>query len=176
MLALWRQVVSDTCVNIAWSGNGLSNFKRQAITRTDVDLLSVRPQGIYNSMKFYLKCKRFLSGIRLSESLTKPPLKPHRWVLHPTVWRGCTYLSFGNTLRPRQNVRHFSDDIKCISLNENFLILNKISMKYVHKGLIDNIATLVQIIVWRRTGDKPLSEAMLVCCADAYMRHSTSIS
>ena len=37
-----------------------------------------------------------------------------------------------NTLRPRQNGRHFTDDIfKCMFLNENFRILNEISLKYV---------------------------------------------
>ena len=37
-----------------------------------------------------------------------------------------------NTLSPRQNVRHVADDIsKCILLNENFSILNKIPLKYV---------------------------------------------
>ena len=35
-----------------------------------------------------------------------------------------------NTLRPRQNGRHFPDDIfKCIFLDENVLILIKISLK-----------------------------------------------
>ena len=63
-----------------------------------------------------------------------------------------------DTLRPRQNGRHFADDIfKCILLNENFLILNKISLKYVPWGPIDNMAALVQIMAWRRIGDKPLS-------------------
>ena len=37
-----------------------------------------------------------------------------------------------STLRPRQNGCHFTDDIfKCIILNENFWISNKISLKYV---------------------------------------------
>ena len=82
-----------------------------------------------------------------------------------------------NTLGPRQNGRHFADDIfKCISLNENSWILNKISLKYVPWGLINNMATLVRIMAWRRTGDKSLSEAMLVYCIDAYMRHSASMS
>ena len=49
-----------------------------------------------------------------------------------------------NTLRPRQNGRHFSDNIfKCIFLNENFRISNKISLIYVPWGLIDNMTTLV---------------------------------
>ena len=35
--------------------------------------------------------------------------------------------------------------------------------------------TLLQIMAWRRAGDKPLSEAMLVCFTDVYVRHSTSM-
>ena len=68
-----------------------------------------------------------------------------------------------NTLRPRQNGRHFADDIsKCIFLNENVWIPIKISMKFVPKGPINNIPALVQIMAWRRPGDKPLSEPMMV--------------
>ena len=69
-----------------------------------------------------------------------------------------------NTLRPRQNGRHFPDDIfKCIFLNESKRILIEISLKFVPKGPIDNIPALVQIMAWRRPGHKPLSEPMLVC-------------
>ena len=68
-----------------------------------------------------------------------------------------------NTLRPRQNGRHFADDIfKCIFLNKNVWIPIKISMKFVPKGPINNIPALVQIMAWRRPGDKPLSEPMMV--------------
>ena len=70
-----------------------------------------------------------------------------------------------NTLRPRQNGRHFADDIfKCICLNKNVWIPIKISMKFVPKGPINNIPTLVQIMAWRRLGDKPfiVSEPMMV--------------
>ena len=67
-----------------------------------------------------------------------------------------------NTLRPRQNGRHFADDIfKCIFLNEDVWISIKISLKFVPKGPINNIPALVQIMAWRRPGDKPLSEAMM---------------
>ena len=49
-----------------------------------------------------------------------------------------------NTLRPRQNGRHFADDIlKCIFLNENVWIPIEISLKFVPKGPIDNIPALV---------------------------------
>ena len=67
-----------------------------------------------------------------------------------------------NTLRPRQHGRHFADDtFKRIFLNENVGISIKISLKFVHKGPINNIPTLVQIMAWRRPGDKPLSEPMV---------------
>ena len=68
-----------------------------------------------------------------------------------------------NSLRPRQNGRHFADDtFKCIFLNENVGILIKISLKFVPKVPINNIPALVQVMAWRRTGDKPLTEAMVV--------------
>ena len=52
-----------------------------------------------------------------------------------------------NTSRPRQDGRHFTDDIfKCIFFNENGCILIKFSLKYVHKGSIDNDPALVQIM------------------------------
>ena len=68
-----------------------------------------------------------------------------------------------DTLRPRQNGRHFTDDIfKCIFMNENVWFPIKISLKFVPKGLIKNILALVPIMAWRRQGNKPLSEPMMV--------------
>ena len=67
-----------------------------------------------------------------------------------------------NSLRPRQGGRHLPDDIfKCIFLNENELILIKISLKFVPNGPINNIPALVQIMAWPWWGDKPLFEPMM---------------
>ena len=67
-----------------------------------------------------------------------------------------------NSLRPRQNGRHFADDIFIyIFLNENIWISIKISLKFVPKGPINNIPALVQIRAWHRPGDKPLSELIM---------------
>ena len=64
-----------------------------------------------------------------------------------------------NTLRPRRNEQHFADDIfKRIFINENVWIAIKILLKFVPKGPVNNIPSLVQIMTWRRRGDKPLSE------------------
>ena len=68
-----------------------------------------------------------------------------------------------NILRPRQNGRLFADDtFKRIFLNENIIISIKISLKFVPKGLIDNIPALVLIMAWCQAGNKPLSEPMMV--------------
>ena len=81
-----------------------------------------------------------------------------------TKWRVRTITGWSrkhdlNTLRLRQNGRHFADDIfKGIFLNEN--VWNPI--KFSLKGPINNIPELVQITAWRRPGDKPSSELMIV--------------
>ena len=68
-----------------------------------------------------------------------------------------------NTLRSRKNGRHFADDpFKRIFLNENVWISLKISLKFVPKVRINNIPALVPIMAWSRSGDKPLSELMLI--------------
>ena len=74
----------------------------------------------------------------------------------------CDHTLTINTLRPRQNGRRFADDtFKRIFLNENVRISIEISLKFVPKGPINNIPALVQIMAWRRSGDKPLSEPMM---------------
>ena len=68
-----------------------------------------------------------------------------------------------NTLRLIQNGHRFADDtFKHIFVNENVRISIKISLKFVPKGPINNNPALVQIMAWRRPGDKPLSELMMV--------------
>ena len=68
-----------------------------------------------------------------------------------------------NTLRPRQDGRHFADAIfTCIFFNENCCILIKFSLQFVRNGPINNIPALVQITASHRPGDKPLSGPMMV--------------
>ena len=70
---------------------------------------------------------------------------------------------FYNTLRPRQNGSHFVDEIfRCIFLNESVWISIEISLAFVPKGPINDILALVQTMAWRRPGDKPLSESVMV--------------
>ena len=87
-----------------------------------------------------------------------------------------SYMHQFNTLRPRQNVRYFAENtFKRIFLNENVVISIKISLKFIPKGPISYILTLLQIMVWRRPGDKPLSEPMIIILL-THMRHSASMS
>ena len=81
------------------------------------------------------------------------------WGSHPDTHRPADHPPLlHNTFRPRQDGRHFPDNIfKCISLNENVWISLKVSLKVQ----INNIPALFQIMAWRRLGAKPLSEPML---------------
>ena len=93
--------------------------------------------------------------IALSQYVTlrfSEPNQPH-WLKIPYIL---------NTLRPRQH-GYFPDDIfECIFLKENVWIPIKISLKFVPKSQTNNIPALIQIMAWRRQGEKPLSEPMMV--------------
>ena len=65
-----------------------------------------------------------------------------------------------DTLRPKQ---YFADNtFNRIFLNEHVRISIEISLKFVPEGQNNNIPVLVQIMAWRRPGDKPLSEPMMI--------------
>ena len=58
---------------------------------------------------------------------------------------------------------HFADDIfKCILLNANVWFPFTISLKFVPKGMINNIPALVQMMAWHQPCNKSLSEPMMV--------------
>ena len=63
------------------------------------------------------------------------------------------------------------DTFKCIFLNENDRIRIQISLKFVLRGAIDSEPALIQVMAWRRTGDKPFPEPMMTLLTDAYIRH-----
>ena len=68
-----------------------------------------------------------------------------------------------NTLGRKQNGRKFPDDIfKYTFLNEIIYISIKISLTFVSKGHINNIRSVVPMMAWRRPGDRPLYEPMMV--------------
>ena len=137
-----------------------------------IETLSHGPLGSgWDKMIVTLKINCKISNISCTESQNSNVCLSLQLSLHNILKPGV------NTLRPRQYCRHFADDIfNCIFMNENVWILIKISLKFVPKFQINNIPALVQIMAWRRPGDKRLSEQMVVCFTDAYMRHPTSMS
>ena len=92
-------------------------------------------------------------------------------VVYWTVIRSI-YNIINSSPPPGQNAATFADDIfQHIFMNENVKISIRISLKFVPKGPIDDKSALVQVMAWRRTGDKSLPETMLTQFTDAYMRH-----
>ena len=50
------------------------------------------------------------------------------------------------------------------------------SLKYVPLSLIDIKPALVQVMVWRQTGDKPLPGPIMAQFTDIYMQHYGEMS
>ena len=59
----------------------------------------------------------------------------------------------------------------CIFLIENYRIMIQFVLELIPKGPTYNNSVLVQVIICRRTCDKPLPEPMLTQIVDAYTRH-----
>ena len=94
-----------------------------------------------------------------TKPLPEPVLNNHLWL--QVLWHSIECKI--NSLRPRQNGRPFADDtFKRIFLNENIRISTKNSLKFVPKGLINNIPafgsdnglapTRRQAIIWTNAG------------------------
>ena len=129
----------------------------------------VAPYGIIKHFQHWFSYSPFACSE--SSHLSPEPMLPYHYKIDKTslnVWMSMLWSSWWhhyciNSLRPRLNRRPFADDIfKCIFLNENELFSLKISLKLVLEGPINNISALVRIMAWRRPGDKPLSEPMMV--------------
>ena len=63
-----------------------------------------------------------------------------------------------------------------IFFNENRRIPIQISLTFVPKHPIANKPALVQVMAWRRTGDKPLHEPIMTQITNAYMQHQGELS
>ena len=139
-------------VNISWGNGLLPGGRHQAIIRTNIVFTINGSYGIHLRVIFQEILRKKYSNV--FENYTQ--------ISRTSPRHQCT-ISSVNSLRPRQNGRHFPDDIlKGILLNENVWISIKISLKFVPKDPINYNPALVQIMAWHRTGDKPLSELMMV--------------
>ena len=93
------------------------------------------------------KTQRFLKTMSAHTHLIYWPYRPYQTGTNEaeTKW---------TTFRRRQFWMLFLE-WKCMNCDKNWL-------NFVPTGSINNIPALVQIMAWRRTGDKPLSEPMMV--------------
>ena len=114
-------------------------------------------------------------SLRWPGAHTPQGISSHNAGLH-LIMPPCILSQFVITLRQMQNGHRFAEGtLKHIFLNENVIILNKISLKFVPKGPFNNLPALVQIMAWRRSGDKPLFEPMVVRLL-THVRHSALVS
>ena len=80
--------------------------------------------------------------------------------------------SEAETKWPQLFSRHFQTPFpEC-----NIRISIQFLLKCVPKGPVNNDQALVQMMAWRRSGDKPLSEPMIAYLTDVYKHHSASVS
>ena len=108
--------------------------------------------------------KRIQPG--MEEWLMKRPMRwhghtihclPHLLLLHPCI------------VGPYQfALTHWGRYKMVAILQTTFWDIFKISLKFVPRGPINNITTLVQIMTWHRPGDKPLSEPMMVSLYESH--------
>ena len=139
--------------------------------------LGFKPKILCRQEQSYAAFRPYRPGLMCRRRLVSPPNpRVHSLDVCPSarfMWNLCllsdkmSYRETPNSLLlwhieaeprwPPFSRRHF----QMIFLNEIIWISIKISLKFVPRGPI-NIPALVQIMVWCRPGDKPLSEAMMV--------------
>ena len=148
---------------------------QQTITWANVSQCSMLPYGITRPQwDFSVPDGDWVTdrSTKLCFTRTGIPIAQTPWLsnfYNGTSLAANTYI---NSSPPGQNGNHFAGDIlRWIFAHERFYIFINISLKFVPKGLIHNNPALVQIMAWRRIGDKPLAETMLTQFTDAYMRH-----
>ena len=116
-----------------------------------IDVIHQKVSNVQVDIKLWEKCWEI------------PPPHGKRLALDGVRYKVSATQVLFSTLRPRQNGRHFADDMfKYIFLNENVWIPIEISLTFVPMGSINNNPALFQKMAWRRPGDKPLSEPMMV--------------
>ena len=141
----------------SWATNGDAGDVRRHCTHYDVIVMNLPDALCVNVFVGYINVLSASSSDKTSYRIRYWEIKWH------AEFRASVVLNALNTLSPRQDGRYFADDIfTCIFLNENVWISINISVKFVPKGQINNIPALVQVMTWRRPGDKPLSEPLVV--------------
>ena len=71
--------------------------------------------------------------------------------------------------------RHLGRHIQVHFLEQKFLNFAWNFTEICYLGSNWQYGSIGLVMAWCRRGDKPLSEAMLICCTDTYMHHSASM-
>ena len=94
----------------------------------------------------------------------------------PILWH-CIYFwgwdVQNDTSNPRKMVAVLETTFSIYLFLGDYRILIQTSLQFVSSDLINNNPSLVQIMAWRPTGAKPLSEPMMALFV--YMRHSVAV-
>ena len=158
----WRQNLYDhlpyrtSPISIPWAfWQGYGSRLREQVARDHLGSRDLTIDAVEDSVPSNRKygyteaftVSRWLGAVTV-ESLVPGP-EQHGVSIVEVRWNSRVGGQCVDTLRPRQNGRHFAD---AIFLNENVWIPIEISLKFVPKGPIDNIPALVQIMAWRRSG------------------------
>ena len=77
---------------------------------------------------------------------------------------------------PPSHHEHIEAETKWPPFSRRQFLEWKTSLKYIPNGPVNNYSSLVEMMAWRRSGDKPLSQPMIVYLTGGYRRHSASMS
>ena len=101
-------------------------------------------------------------------------------------WKACNFVKVVSVLETDPHVNEFTTHEErkwppfCrIYFQMNLWKLLYFDLKFnwnVFPGSINNEPVVVQIMAWRRTGDKPLSEPMMTLFTDGHLHRSASIN
>ena len=161
-------------LTIIGSDNGLSPGRRQAIAWTNVGILIIGPLGT-NFSEMLIEIHTF-SFKKIHLKMSSGKWRPFCLGLHVIISRLTACYRYDcvawcsshtcehsvNTLRPGKRAAIFQTTFWNTFLNEDIWISIWFSLKFFPKGPIDNNPTLAQLMAWRRPGDKPLPEPVIV--------------
>ena len=126
-------------------------------------------------VSIFMRCvciAAMLKTYSIDDTSVLPEYEYHFLIFYHAVLEQRGNMDYLQLIPPWIKCLQFKDGIfKSIYLNEKAWLSIKIPLKFVPKGPINNSPALVQIMAWRRPGDKPLSEPMMTRFTDAYMRH-----
>ena len=152
LLTHWGRV-THICVvkqTIIGSDNGLSPGRRQAIIWTNAGILLIGPLGT-NFIKILIGIQTLWFN-KMHLKMSSPKWRPFCLGLNVlTHWGRDKMAAIFQTT--------FSIAFYWITMYE---LRMRFHWSLFSKGEINNIPALVQIVAWRRPGDKPLSETMMV--------------